>query len=318
MKQKWVAAVLIAVLLLTGACSSTNNSNNKPASSNEPTGKTFTVGLLPAEGAIPIILAHELGYLKEEGADMSIKSFASPNDRNVAVQAGELDATIGDVMTEAAFKQNGIEMVITSDISEDFKILSSPGSGITSIEGLADKKVSLVPNFLLEYIMDHFAGQSSYTYSIVEIPSFSGRAEALLSDQIDGVVFTEPQASMLVQQGAHLLAGSREAGIKGGTLQFTKKMVEERPGDIAAFYKAYNRAVDYMNQTDASEYVSILTDYQFPEQIGNYLAGLKNSFQHAGAISEEQVKSIVDWSLAKGMLKQSFTYEELTNFTFLP
>jgi NitT/TauT family transport system substrate-binding protein len=317
MKQKWVAAVLIAVLLLTAACGSAT-SKNAPVVSNEPTGKTFTVGILPAEGAIPIILALELGYLKEEGAELSIKAFASPNDRNVAVQAGELDATIGDIMTEAAFKQNGIEMVITSDISEDFKILSSPGSGIASIDGLADKKVSLVPNFLLEYIMDHFADQSGYSYSIVEIPSFSGRAEALLSDQIDGVVFTEPQASMLVQQGAHLLAGSREAGIKGGTLQFTEKMVKERPGDIAAFYRAYNRAVDYMNVTDASEYVDILTNYQFPEQIGHYLAGLKNSFQHAAPISEEQVKSIVDWSVSKGMLKQPFTYEELTNFTFLP
>ncbi|MHA7966261.1 ABC transporter substrate-binding protein [Paenibacillus sp. CAU 1782] len=318
MKQKWLATALIAVLLLTGACAGNSGSDNKPALSNEPTGKTFTIGILPAEGAIPIILAHELGYLKEEGADMSIKAFASPNDRNVAVQAGELDATIGDVMTEAAFKQNGIDMVITSDISEDFKILSSPGSGITSIEGLADKKVSLVPNFLLEYIMDHFADQKGYSYTIVEIPSFSGRAEALLSDQVDGVVFTEPQAGMLVQQGAHLLAGSREAGIKGGTLQFTAKMVDERPGDIAAFYKAYNRAVDYMNETDASEYVGILSDYQFPEQIGLYLASLKNSFQHAGSISEEQVKSIVDWSLDKGMLKQAFTYEELTNFSFLP
>ena len=58
--------------------------------------------------------------LKDLGLNVEIKSFTSPNDRNVAVQAKELDATISDVMTEATFKQNGIDMTITSDILEDF------------------------------------------------------------------------------------------------------------------------------------------------------------------------------------------------------
>ena len=137
--------------------------------------------VLAAESAIPMILAKEKGFFEEEGVNVSIKSFSSPKDRNVAVQAKELDATIGDVMTEASFKQNGINMKITSDISEDFKILSSPNSGITEMAQLNDKKVSLVPNFILEYIMDEFAKKDDFTYEVVEIQSFSGRAEALLS-----------------------------------------------------------------------------------------------------------------------------------------
>ncbi len=72
---------------------------------------------------------------------MELKSFTSPNDRNVAVQAGELDGTISDVT--ATFKQNGIDMTITSDILENFKILASPNSGITEMKGLADKKSPL-------------------------------------------------------------------------------------------------------------------------------------------------------------------------------
>ena len=240
----------------------------------EPTGEEFTIGILAAESGIPIILAKEKGFFEEEGVNVSIKSFSSPMDRNVAVQAKELDATIGDVMTEASFKENGINMKITSDISEDFKILSSPNSGITEMAQLDGKKVSLVPNFILEYIMDEFAKKDDFTYKIVEIPSFSGRAEALLQDQIDGVVFTEPQAGMLVQQGAHLLGGSREAGIKGGTIQFMDEMIQSQPGDIKAFYRAYNKAVDYMNETDPSEYSDILSDYQFPEQMSDYLSSM--------------------------------------------
>lgn len=325
MKKRLISFFLLSCLLLLAACGNTNENEateqnkDKPAENNtmEPTGEEFTIGVLPAESAIPIILAKEKGFFEKEGVNVSIKSFSSPNDRNVAVQAKELDATIGDVMTEASFKQNGINMKITSDISEDFKILSSPGSGITEMKGLSDKEVSLVPNFILEYIMDEFAKQDQFSYKIVEIPSFSGRAEALLSNQIDGVIFTEPQASMLVKQGAHLLGGSKEAGIKGGTLQFTDEMIESKPGDIKGFYTAYNKAVDYMNESDAAEYTDILADYQFPEQMGEYLSSMPDSFKHAGVINQDQFDSIIEWTKEKGQINETYSYEELTDFSFI-
>ena len=325
MKRQLISFLMLAGLLFLAACGNTNEkeatdvAKDQPVENKEmePTGEEFTIGVLPAESAIPIILAKEKGFFEEEGVKVSIKSFSSPNDRNVAVQAKELDATIGDVMTEASFKQNGIDMKITSDISEDFKILSSPNSGITEMKGLSDKKVSLVPNFILEYIMDEFAKKDDFSYKVVEIPSFSGRAEALLSDQIDGVVFTEPQAGMLVKQGAHLLGGSKEAGIKGGTIQFTDEMIESQPGDIKGFYQAYNKAVDYMNETEASEYSGILKNYQFPETMSEYLSNMPDDFQYAGAIDQEQFDSIIQWAKEKGQINKAYTYEELTDFSFV-
>jgi NitT/TauT family transport system substrate-binding protein len=282
-----------------------------------PSGHELTIGILPAESAIPIILAKEKGFFEEAKVDVTIQAFSSPNDRNVAVQAKELDAVIGDVMTCAAFVDKGLAMKITSDISEDFKILSSPGSGITKMEDLSGKKISLVPNFILEYIMDEFAAEYGFSYEIVEIPSFSGRAEALMSNQIDGVLFTEPQAGMLVEKGAHLLGSSKEAGIKGGTLQFTEEMLTNYAGDIKAFYQAYNKAVDYMNSTDVAEYSSILTNYQFPDAIGNYLTGMIGEFQYAGMIDQDRFDKIITWTKDKGMISRIYTYEELTDFTFL-
>ena len=63
----------------------------EPSSEPQPTGEELTIGILPAESAIPIILAKEMGYFNEMGVNVSIQAFSSPNDRNVAVQAGELD-----------------------------------------------------------------------------------------------------------------------------------------------------------------------------------------------------------------------------------
>ncbi len=332
--KKILTLFLVAGLLLLSACSKTTSENPSNSTDTSPTPTTsstptvnpaeetpapveLNVGILPAESAIPLILAKEKGFFEEAGINVTISAFSSPNDRNAAVQSNALDAVIGDVMTGAAFVDKGFSMKITSDISEDFKILSSPNSGITTMEQLANKKISLVPNFILEYIMDQFATENGFEYEIVEIPSFSGRSEALMSDQIDGVVFTEPQAGMLVSQGAHLLGSSKEAGIKGGTLMFTDNIITNHPEAIKAFYTAYNKAIDYMNETDAAQYSDILTQYQFPEAISIYLTSLGGTFQHAGAIDEEQFNDIIEWTKNKELISKTYTYDELTDFSFL-
>lgn len=318
MKKIFIKSLIIASTLFLVACNKKDTHNVvNDISKLEPTGETLDVGILPAESAIPIIIAKEKGFFQEEGVVVNIKSFSSPNDRNVAVQSKELDGVIGDVMTEAAFWQNGINMKITSDISEDFKILSSPESGITTMEELSGKKISLVPNFILEYIMDEFATLNKFTYEIVEIPSFAGRAEALLSNQIDGIVFTEPQAGMLVAQGANLLGSSKEAGIKGGTIQFMDAVINDRPGDIAAFYRAYSKSIDYMNTTDVSEYSTILSDYGFPDSISSYLSNMTEDFKYASVIDKEQFDKIITWSISKELISTNYSYEDLTDFSFI-
>lgn len=283
----------------------------------EPSGEELNIGILPAEAAIPMIIAAEKGFFEEIGVNVVIKTFTSPNDRNVAVQAKEIDGTIGDIMTAAVFVDRGIPMKITSDIREDFKILSSPNSGVKTMSELDGKSVSLVPNFILEYIVDEFAEKDAFTYTIVEIPSFSARAEALMSDQIDGVIFTEPQASMLVQNGAHLLGSSKTAGIKGGAFLFMEDIIINRPGDVKAFYEGYNKAIDYMNDVDVSEYSDILSKYQFPEAINGYLSNQEEAFDYAGLLSQEQFDDIILWTKAKEQISQIYSFDALTDFSFI-
>ncbi|WP_086350708.1 ABC transporter substrate-binding protein [Candidatus Enterococcus clewellii] len=321
MKKLVTAGALIllglAVLSACGKNDTTSSSSTIESTEATVTDKALTVGILPAESAIPIILAKEEGFFEKQGLTVDIKSFTSPNDRNVAIQAKELDGTISDVMTEATFKKNGIDLTITSDILEDFKILASPKSGITEMSGLSGKKVTLVPNFILEYIMDEFAKENDFTYEIVDIPSFSARSEALLSDQVDGAVYTEPQASMLAQQGAIVLGSSKAQGIKGGTLQFTDAVLSERPQDVTAFYTAYNQAIDYMNEHKASEYADILSTYQFPDAMSQYLDQQTEKYPYAQEVPKDQFEKIISWTKEKGQIDKEYTYDELTDFSYL-
>ena len=54
-------------------------------------------------------------------------------------------------------------------------------------------------------------------------------------------------------------------------------VVKDRPQDVAAFYQAYDQAIDYMNSHKASEYADILADYQFPDAMSTYLDSQKKT-----------------------------------------
>lgn len=316
--MKKLGMLLMTVAIGLAACSNGNESSqatqtSEPDLTNEP----LRFGTLPAESAIPIILAEENGYFDKENVEVDITSFSSPNDRNAAAQSSELDGMIGDVMTALSFKEGGIDLTITSDINEEFKLLSSPDSGITDIKQLDGKDVSLIPKLLLEYIMDEIAAKNNIAYEVVSIPSIPARYEALLENQIDSVIFTEPQATALQLNGAHVLASSSEYGIKGGTILFSDDSVAERSSDIAAFYRAYNQAVDYMNTTDAAEYSTVLTEYNFPETMGDYLKNKKEDYSKATIVTEEQYESIKQWTKEKEMISKDYMYEELTDFSML-
>ncbi|MBT2732353.1 ABC transporter substrate-binding protein [Carnobacterium sp. ISL-102] len=322
--MKKLVRLLIAIILVgaaaiaLAACSTDAKTvQSNEASSSDTVNEPLRFGTLPAESAIPIILAEENGYFEDENVAVDITPFSSPNDRNAAAQSGELDGMIADVMTALSFREGGIDLTITSDINEEFKLLSSPDSGIIEIKQLDGKNVSLIPKLLLEYIMDEIAAKNEIGYEVVSIPSIPARYEALLENQIDSVIFTEPQATALKINGAHVLASSSDYGIKGGTILFSDESVAERSTDIAAFYRAYDKAVDYINTTDPVEYSTSLNEYNFPKEMGDYLSNKEEGYTKAKAVTKEQYASIEEWTKEKEMISKDYAYEELTDFSML-
>jgi len=321
MKKLLVILMTLAMIasLFTGCQQQPQQQPQPPAQEQQSQAAmdyTIKFGTLPAESAIPIIVAKEKGLFEKEGVKVELVPFNAPNDRNVAVQAGTIDAIIADVMTSLTFHEAGFNMKITSDINEDFKLLTSPKSGIDTFAKLDKKTVSVVPNFVLEYIMDEMAKKNSITYEIVSIPSFAARFEALLADKIDGVIFTEPQAGMLAAKGAKVLASSKEYGIKAGTLLFNEKVLNDHPEEVKAFYRAYNAAIEYINTADPSEYSQALIQYGFPEAIKGYL-GTGVKYEKAGKVTEETFASVLEWTKVKQMVKKDYTFADISNFTFI-
>lgn len=297
---------LIALLALVTGCTPKPDENT-----------TIKVGTLAAESALPIIMAQEQGYYEEEGIKVEIVPFASPQERNAAAQAGEIDGMIADVMSAYTFQEKGFNFMITSDINEEFMILSSPNSGVSLMKELNGKEVALIPGLLLEYIMDVIAEKEGFTYNVLTMPSFSGRFEGLIQDQFEGVVFTQPQSNALIALGAHNLGTSSQYGIKGGAMLFNQEVIEHQPNTLKSFYNAYNKGVDYLNNNDASSYEDILVKNNFPEGMSQYIATRSEKFTYAQEINQTQLQDIANWSLSKQLITNEVVIENAINFSYL-
>jgi NitT/TauT family transport system substrate-binding protein len=274
-------------------------------------------GLLPAESAIPLIVAQEKGFFAAQGIQVELTMFQSPLDRNIVLQTGKADGAIADVMTTLAFKEAGLAVTATSDINEDFKLLAGPSSGVTTLAQLDGKDVSVVPNFALEYIMDRIAQKAGISYKLVNIPSIPARFEALLAGRLTGVVFTEPQATLLAAKGAKVLGGSKASGLKAGVLVFTNAFLAAQPDAVKAFYKAYNQAVDFINRTPAADYSASVIKYGFPDILSAYLgSGVK--YEKAAAITQPVFDDIAAWCQTKGLTKKAWTLADVSTGRFLP
>ncbi|QIK69727.1 ABC transporter substrate-binding protein [Erysipelothrix sp. HDW6C] len=296
--MKKIGIIALLVVILTGC------------GSKEPT-KPLKFGTIPAEASLPMIIAYEKGFFT---TDIEVIPFQAPTDRNAAAQSGQIDGLIADVMTALPMIESGVDVKITSDINEDFKLLASPNSGITSIKGFDGKHVAVIPKFFLQWVMDTMAESEGISYEMMNVPAFSARFEGLLNDQFEGLVFPEPQAGMLIEKGAILIAGSQEFGLKGGSIMFTTDSLTNNRAAVEDFYNGYNKAVDYLNETKAGEYVDILEKYGFPQEMEAYIDNRATKYQYAGVVPVDQFDNIMKWSQKQGLTTQDYSYDAVTDF----
>lgn len=304
--QKKLLVFLLVIISILGITAEQSKAN----------GEGLRFGILPAKPSFPIVIAKEKGFFEEENLDIEVIAFSSPNDRNVALQAEKIDGGIADIMTALQFKKSDFDIVITSDINEDFKLLTSTKSQINNINELDGKTVSLVPGFILEYIMDEIALKNNIEYKTVTVPSIPARFELLLANKVDSVIFTEPQASMLAARGANIIAGSEDYGIKAGAVIFNQEVLNANPEAIKGFYKGYNKAVAYLNTAQPEEYSSLLSKYGIPKEITQFLKG-NLKYKKAAEVSNEDYQSVLEWNSSKEEYNQKYKLEEISDFRFI-
>lgn len=308
-----MAVILMGMMIMMlGGCG--NSSAPKTGKLQE-----LTIGTMPDVDSIPFIIAQEKGYFAQEGLTVQIKPFKSAMDRDSALQSGNLDGAISDMLAVAFAKEGGFNVKITSLTNGSYKLIASPNEKAETMADLAGKDIAVSKNTIIEYVIDKILVENKMNeeqINKVVIPQIPTRLEMLSNGKLAAATLPEPMASIAMKNGGKLINSSDKLGINPGVLMFTTKSVHEKKAELEAMYRAYNKAIDYLNNEPKEKYIDLLIEKGgFPPSVKDSL--VLPTYKKANKPTETDIDSCIAWLKGKNLIKQTYSYQDLVDDTFI-
>ena len=311
--KKLIAAFMALAMVGTMAgCTKTQTEEVKET-------KKLSFGAMSSIDIVPIVIAKEKGYFEEEGLELDFQLFTAAKDRDAALQAGELDGVIADEIAISIYQNSGIDMKITGATNGAWTLVVGKDSGIENLEGLKGKKMAISKNTMIDYLSDYIAEENGVNSSEIEkiaIPAMPARLEALRNKQVDAAILPAPFNDTAVADGGKGLDTIDNANIMISAIGFLQDQIDNNEEAIKAFFTGYNKAVEYMKNTDIKEYEDIVikTVGYSEDTKGNIILPELNTNYLPDA---DKVQAVFDWSKDNGIIDKNLKAEDVITDKFI-
>lgn len=277
----------------------------------EPT--VIRIGMMASYDVIPYVMIRELGLAEEYNIDLQLETFTSAKDRDAAFVAGELDGVLTDYIGICIYQNAEFDVRITGITDGDYLLVAGKNSGITDISEISGHSIAISENTLIDYSLDQILFANEMESDAVEkevVARIPDRVELLRNDQIDLGLLPEPFASIVLNDGAIYLGSANDIGLYPAVSAFTKEVLDEKTEAIKNLYIAYNRAVEYLNGADVSEYEDIVIQtVGYPEEMRGQLT--IEPFRNSEMPPREDVEKAISWAVNRGLCSDTLTYEDI-------
>lgn len=278
-------------------------------------GQTLTIGVMGSVDTVPLVIADQKGFFDEAGVDVNIEVFKAAKDRDAALQAGELDGVLCDEVAIAIYQNAGIDMKITGITDGQFGLVVGANTGVNNVSELAGKKIAISENTVIEYTLDKMLEKNGVAVADVEkvaIPPMPTRLEMLNSGEVDAALMPNPFSDAAIKAGGTMIDKVDNTGMYISVTGFLQEAIDTKAAEIKAYYNAYNQAVEYLNNTDMSEYEEIIIEtVGYPEDMrGNIVLPeyRKNALPPA-----EEIEEVLAWSRDKGILTKELSAKDVVS-----
>lgn len=297
--------------------------------------KADTAGSPTWFGALPVMLAIDKGYFKEQGLDVEYKVILNSSDRIRAVTSGDVVwSNLGRVAVIAEMARGNTSFYYFANIDD------SPGNegcwarpGFNSFQDLKGKKVAA--NASAEVTMNgllQLAGMSVKDIQYLNLAP-NEMAGAIAKGDIDCACVWQPllEGVKAAAPGGKLLGLDSDTpiGKKYQTMAapdiviISKKFVDENPAAAAKLAAATLKGADYVNANleDAAKTVA----HYYRKEPAEVAAGAK-TFKYFGSkdwqahmkIHTDQMQDLADWLYENKKIDTKIDVRKWENVNFVP
>jgi len=297
--------------------------------------KADTAGSPTWFGALPIMVAVDKGYFKEQGLDVEYKVILNSSDRIRAVTSGDVVwSNLGRVAVIAEMARGNNSFYYFANVDD------SPGNegcwarpGFASFQDLKGKKIAA--NASAEITLNGLLQLAGMTIKDVQYLNLAPNemAGALAKGDIDAACVWQPllEGVKAAAPGGKLLGldSDTAVGKQFGTMAapdiviISRKFVDENPAAAGKLAAALLKGADYTNG-DLDDTAKTVAHY-FKKEPAEVAAGAK-SFKYFGArdwqahikLHTDQMQLLADWMYDNKKIDAKLDVKKWENTSFIP
>lgn len=306
--KKLVLFILVASMVWMVGCT--------PKDVNEVQGDASTeeslelkIGVMPAVDSAPIFIADKNGYFEELGLDVDVQVYTNAMNRQSALQSGELDGAMTDVIALINNVQNGFDIKVTTSTDGSFPILVKK-----NFQGQKDIKVGIMEVSVVNYLSDEFL-KEEYNVEKIFINEIPARLEMINQGQIDMAVLPEPVASQGELMGLEKKIYESKDEFSPEIMVFTGNSIKNKEKAIKLFHEAYNKAVAEIQKDDSIARDILVERLELNPEVKDKITLPK--YNMARLPSQEYIEKIMKWNEEVLNKKVDLEYEDLVEGKFV-
>lgn len=320
MKKRIVLFLLVTVLGLT-ACG-----GNDVAQNSVDEEQKLRIGLLRIDDSLPFYVAEQEGLFEKYGANVELIEFKSGKDQSMALESGELDGMMTDMVVQGLCRKSGVDMktiamALGANAAEGrFLVVSAPDSGIVTAEDLAGKTVAISNNTMMDYLMEQFETIEGLSdIQKVNMPDLMLRVTTLLEGRgdIDAAILPDPLAAYALLEGADSVIDDTALGVNlsQSVVAVTNESIKRQRDNLAKMIAAYNEAIERINNQPENYRQLCLEKANVPEALTeNYIMP---TFTANCLPTEEEVQRVTTWLFNRELTEKAYSYEEMVDDQFI-
>lgn len=309
MRRKIIAVIACLFAVFYISCGNGDTAESKGSASKSA---ALNIGILPTVESLPFYVAEHEGYFKDIPNGVKLHTYESAMDADTAFFFNHDDIIVTDLVKASIWKSRGdsISVIFQNDIR--LFLVTSSSSRLKHTRSIKEKIVAITRNSFPDYITDKIlesVGMISEDLNKPQINNIPLRAAMLNQNQYDGALLPEPYASYCTSLGANRINGSDSLNCSEYILAVVANdsVMKHRKKDIDAMVKAYNKAVDYINQKKIKSRSRLVKYIPQAPSLPDTVYCVPQ-FRHAQQPTDTLNQQIAQWMRSRNLYGKDFSF----------